>query len=129
MQKNWKWLRLRRPRYGIDEDTAEVSLFCEKRTDVNLASDLISDAWRGRYEQAVVCSNDSDLQGAVEAVRRDKPQLTIGRVVPGGDTVHVNRDLAGAVHWYKKLSPAHLSAAQLPQRIPGTDISKPREWY
>jgi uncharacterized LabA/DUF88 family protein len=40
----------------------------KKQTDVNLTADLISDAWRGRYEQAVICSNDADLVGALRAV-------------------------------------------------------------
>ena len=69
-----------------------------------------------------------DLQGAVEAIRRDLPHLTVGLVAPGGEGVHINRDLAKTVHWYKKLSARHLAAAQLPVKIPGSDIVKPREW-
>ncbi len=34
----------------------------EKQTDVNLAADLVSDSWRQRCSQAVICSNDSDLR-------------------------------------------------------------------
>lgn len=39
----------------------KVHDFTEKKTDVNLAADLITGAWTGAYEQAVICSNDTDL--------------------------------------------------------------------
>lgn len=41
----------------------KVHDFTEKKTDVNLAADLITGAWTGAYEQAVICSNDTDLEG------------------------------------------------------------------
>jgi uncharacterized LabA/DUF88 family protein len=69
--------------------------FREKKTDVNLASDLISGAWIGAYEQAVICSNDSDLEGALTAIRRYH-QHRIGIVAPitGDDHRHISRDLS-----------------------------------
>ncbi len=42
----------------------------EKGSDVNLAVDLIADGCAGRYEQAVVISNDSDLGRAVKIVAK-----------------------------------------------------------
>jgi 6-hydroxy-3-succinoylpyridine 3-monooxygenase len=57
-----------------------VFQFTEKRTDVNLAADLISDACHARCKQAVLCSNDSDLVGALAVVRRDHPELVVGLV-------------------------------------------------
>jgi hypothetical protein len=47
--------------------------FTEKKTDVNLASYLISGAWTNAYEQAVICSNDSDLEGALATVKKHQP--------------------------------------------------------
>lgn len=46
-----------------------VRTFEEKGTDVNLASLMLSDGFRGRYEQAVLISNDSDLKMPVEILR------------------------------------------------------------
>ena len=128
MQRNWKWLRLRRPRYGVDDATAEVALFCEKQTDVNLASDFVSDALRGRFEQAVICSNDSDLVGAVEVLKRDHPHLVVGLVIPAPTHLAINQRLSRTVDWYKLLKPAHLAAAQLPDHIPASAIRRPAEW-
>lgn len=47
----------------------QVYDFNEKKTDVNLAADLIAGAWINSYEQAVVCSNDSDLEAALSTVK------------------------------------------------------------
>jgi hypothetical protein len=43
----------------------------EKGSDVNLASYLLIDGFRARYDIAVVISNDSDLKTPVEFVRGD----------------------------------------------------------
>lgn len=105
-----------------------VFQFTEKQTDVNLAADLISDAWRGRFEQAVLCSNDSDLVGALAAVRRDHPGIVVGLVAPAREQRHVARELSKLTSWCKVLSPAHVASAQLPERIPGTQLSRPDSW-
>lgn len=105
-----------------------VFQFSEKQTDVNLAADLISDAWKGLMEQAVVCSNDSDLAGALEAVRRDQPALKLGVVAPVGDVRFISGDLKHHADWHKPLSSAHLQAAQLPSKIPGTPLTCPEDW-
>jgi uncharacterized LabA/DUF88 family protein len=122
-------LRLVDPlRSSASATTAKVFQFTEKQTDVNLTADLISDAWHGRYEQAVVCSNDCDLVGALRAVRRDHSALTIGLVAPLRDERYVSADLRKLAHWHKTLSSAHLANAQLPARIPGTSLTKPQAW-
>jgi uncharacterized LabA/DUF88 family protein len=108
--------------------TVQVFQFTEKQTDVNLTADLISDAWRGRYEQAVICSNDTDLVGALRAVRRDHAALTIGIVAPARDQRHASSDLRKLAHWHKTLSPVHLASAQLPEKIPGTPLTCPDAW-
>jgi uncharacterized LabA/DUF88 family protein len=108
--------------------TVRVFQFTEKQTDVNLTADLISDAWRGHYEQAVVCSNDTDLVGGLRAVRRDHAQVTIGIVAPLRDRRYMSAELRKLAHWHNALSAAHLASAQLPQRIPGTSLTRPESW-
>ena len=108
----------------------QVYDFNEKKTDVNLASDLITGAWTGVYEQAVVCSNDSDLEGALAAVKRHHSQLRIGLVAPiqSKDHRHISGDLAKHSDWRKILSVSHIAAAQLPSKIPNSKIQKPDSW-
>ena len=43
----------------------------EKGSDVNLATDLLRDAYSGQFEQAVVVSNDSDLKHPVRHVAHE----------------------------------------------------------
>lgn len=123
------WQRLVSPPQGnTNVATVRVFQFTERQTDVNLTADLISDAWHGRFEQAVVCSNDTDLVGALRAVRRDHAMLTIGLVAPLRDERYLSGGLRSLAHWSKTLSPAHLASAQLPARIPGTSLRKPDAW-
>ncbi len=113
-----------------DLQTVQVYHFSEKKTDVNLASDLITGAWKAEYEQAILCSNDSDLEGAIAAVKRDHPDIRIGIVAPilSGDHRHVSGDLKRYADWTKILSVAHISASQLPLQIPHSKIQKPVKW-
>jgi uncharacterized LabA/DUF88 family protein len=113
---------------GSPARKVQVFQFTEKQTDVNLAADLISDAWHARSGQAVVCRNDSDLLGALTAVRRDHPSMILGLVSPGRGGGRVSRDLINQVTWWKLLELSHLARAQLPDKIPGTRLSRPQEW-
>ena len=105
-----------------------VFQFTEKQTDVNLAADFISDACHGRCEQAVLCSNDSDLVGALAAVRRNHPEIIVGLVAPVREQRYVMRELRKLTKWCKVLRAEHLARAQLPERIPGTQLARPSEW-
>ncbi|MGN6274512.1 MAG: NYN domain-containing protein [Solirubrobacterales bacterium] len=46
-----------------------ITTFEEKGTDVNIASLMLKDGYEGRYEQAALITNDSDLKMPVEIVR------------------------------------------------------------
>jgi uncharacterized LabA/DUF88 family protein len=111
-------------------EMVRVNFFSEKKTDVNLASDLVAGAWTGAYEQAVLCSNDSDLEGALSTVRRHHPNIRLGLVapIPGNDHRKISRDLTQFVDWQKTLSSVHLANAQLPTKISLTAIQKPVSW-
>lgn len=107
-----------------------VHNFSEKKTDVNLAADMLAGAWTGAYQQAVLCSNDTDLEGALRSIRAHHPALRLGLVapIPGGDIRKVAGALKRHVDWAKLLSPVHLGLSQLPDKIPGTNIRKPDAW-
>ena len=108
----------------------QVYDFNEKKTDVNLAADLIAGAWTGAYDQAVVCSNDTDLEAALSTVRQHHPSIRLGVVapIPGDDHRRISTDLSRHAHWSKPLSPVHLKNAQLPERIPHSALHKPDTW-
>lgn len=108
----------------------KVHDFTEKKTDVNLAADLITGGWTGAYEQAVICSNDTDLEGALRAVKQHCPAVRLGLVapIPGNDSRKIAADLEQYADWAKLLSPSHLERSQLPDKIPGTAIRRPGKW-
>jgi hypothetical protein len=54
----------------------------EKGSDVNLASYLILDAARGRYDLALIVSNDSDLKHPIHIVRH-RFSKQVGVILPG----------------------------------------------
>lgn len=111
-------------------ETVQVNVFNEKKTDVNLAADMITGAWTGAYQQAVLCSNDSDLEAALATIKHHHPDLRLGLVapIPGDDHRKISRDLVQFADWKKVLSTVHLANSQLPNQIPRTAIRKPSSW-
>jgi len=101
----------------------------EKKTDVNIAVNLLDDAWTDSYECAIVVSNDSDLEGALRLVKLRRPQKRIIIMAP---TIKSNRYVAKSLTQHAdsviKITEADLAASQLPDNIPGTNIKKPKEW-
>jgi hypothetical protein len=43
---------------------------------------MLNGAWKGEFEQVVVCSNDSDLEAAFASIRKYHPQIRLGLVAP-----------------------------------------------
>jgi uncharacterized LabA/DUF88 family protein len=110
----------------------------EKKTDVNIAMAMYRDAVKGRYDQVVICSNDSDAEPVLEALREDFPQLNIGVVTPvpppdpsKGSPRGVSASLAQHAHWVRRyLLDGELAQALLPAHVPTNKkpIRKPGHW-
>ena len=131
IQASKPYLRLAKSIPGLPElQKVQVLDFNEKKTDVNLASDLITGAWTGLYEQAVICSNDSDLEGALAAVKRHHPILKVGVVAPISRKSHrhISGDLTKYADWQKILSVEHITRSQLPDKILNSKLQKPAAW-
>jgi hypothetical protein len=54
----------------------------EKKTDVNIAVHLIDDALHTRADSVVIVSGDSDLEPAVEWVRKNRPLIKVTVYIP-----------------------------------------------
>ena len=104
---------------------AEVHTKEEKGSDVNLACHLIDDAWRNRYDAAVVISNDTDLCTPIRMVTQERDK-TVNLICPGRYTAHPK--LVQVSSFSKHAHTADIRAAQLPDLIPGTTIRKPAGW-
>ena len=98
----------------------------EKKTGVNIAMAMYRDAAKARCQQLVICSNDSDAQQALQALREDFLNLTIGVVTPvppaaprKSSPCGVSTSLAQQAHWVRRhLLGKELADAQLPVKIP-----------
>lgn len=105
---------------------AEVIKTEEKGSDVNLATHLLYDAFRGEFEVAVVVSNDSDLLEPIRIVSKElkKP---VGVLNPHE---HPSRVLHAHATFFKKIRLGVLKASQFPDTL--TDkhgaFCKPDGW-
>lgn len=99
----------------------------EKRTDVNLASQLLLDVLGERVDAAIVVSNDSDLRYPIQECRQRVP---VGTVNPSsrrlaGDLRGQTTDGVGN-HWWTQLQVADFVNCQLPDPVGG--YAKPPGW-
>ena len=108
-----------------DALVAEFHSVEEKGSDVNLASHLLNDAWKGLFDAAAVVSNDTDLVTPIRIVtaERGKPVFI---VCPG--RWHAAPKLRQAASHVRHVRKAMLAAAQFPSTLPGTGITKPSGW-
>lgn len=110
----------------------------EKKTDVNLAIAIYRDVARARFDQIIICSNDSDVEPVLQAIREDYPETVIGLVTPGspasdegGGFRSISKSLARHADWVRKyILDDELIAAQLPVRVATRKkpIDKPSHW-
>jgi hypothetical protein len=97
----------------------------EKGSDVNLAVQLLNDAWLDLHDCAVIVFNDSDLSESLRLVK-ELHKKKIGLITPG--KIHPSRKLLKYSDFTKRVRKGVLAASQLPDPIPGTTIHKPAVW-
>lgn len=123
---NVKRMPVHQPALG-HERSVLVRATEEKGSDVNLAVHLLHDGHLGRYDTAVVISNDSDLAEAVRLVREDL-KLPVGVISPFKTLTH---RLAAHASFTRPIRTGHLATSQLPLRLldaSGRTIHKPGGW-
>lgn len=113
----------------IGGKTIQVIKTEEKGSDVNLAVHLVNDAWQDAFDCAVVVSNDGDLAEALCLVKKHMPKKLLGVVMPLlNGTRRASHQLKMHSHFQKGVLASALANAQLPNPIPNTTITKPKEW-
>jgi len=111
---------------------AEVLEPEEKGSDVNLAVQLLNDAWLDLFDWAVVVSNDSDLAEALRLIKEQHGKKILlvptfskkGKNLMKGPTSKLLK-YADELRYIRESS---LRKSQLPDVIPGTNIRKPEGW-
>jgi len=98
----------------------------EKGTDVNLASHLLLDAFRGNCETAIVVSNDADLKTPIE-IAKNELGLSVGVLNP-----HPLKRRSFDLHptFFKQLRRGPIAASQFPRVLKDAQgkIRKPPSW-
>jgi hypothetical protein len=94
------------------------------------------DAAQGLCDQQVICSNDSDMEPAINLVCQDFPNIKIGLVVPlrekikNSDAVP-NKRLTTKVNWVRHhILDIELEKSQLSDIVPTNKkpARKPKHW-
>jgi uncharacterized LabA/DUF88 family protein len=102
----------------------------EKESDVNIATHLVSDAYEGKFDQAFLLSNDSDLLGPIKLVRSRFPKLGLKIIAP--PLRRHSKELWAAATHRAAISPQHLERCLLPAEgrdaAGGVVFQRPREY-
>ena len=107
----------------------------EKKTDVNIAIEMLTDSMEG-IEQVVLVSNDTDLVPALERIKKLFPEVKKAVVIPRKEvkeqkTRPANNELLSASDWTRNhITEKELQEAQLPEYIPTKKktVFKPKYW-
>ncbi|MEI7779984.1 MAG: NYN domain-containing protein [Actinomycetes bacterium] len=100
----------------------------EKRSDVNLACNLLADALVGRIDTAVILSNDSDLAEAIRLARRFAG-IRVGVInpYPARDR---SRELSIEADFVRQFKGEHRASSQFAPQLQDTTgaIANPLGW-
>jgi len=100
----------------------------EKMTDVNIAVEILKDAFADRFDTGLLLSADSDLTAPIEAVRSLYPNK---RIVVACPPKRQSKRLEAAAHAYFRIGRKKLQESQLPDLVRKPDgfaLQRPREW-
>lgn len=114
---------------SVPAQIATIEVFEEKRTDVNIASHLLMDAFGGRYDAAIVVSNDSDLITPIEmAVNRLGKRVIVVNPYPARRQSSELRRAASQT--IPEINASVLRASQFPDRLNDArgSFTRPGSW-
>jgi uncharacterized LabA/DUF88 family protein len=100
----------------------------EKMTDVNIAIQLLGDAFDNAFDVALVISGDSDLTTPIRRVRQRFPAK---RVVVAFPPARHSSELKRCANGYLTIGEDKLRASQLPDRLEKADgfvLARPASW-
>jgi len=101
----------------------------EKKSDVNIAVKLITDAMNDLYDSAVLISADSDLTPALDAIKAHFPKKRVLLFFPPKRS---SLSLKNACHVYcGALNKTTISRSQLPEIVKSTSgysLKRPDHW-
>ncbi len=100
----------------------------EKMTDVNIATQMLVDAYQDKYDMAMLVSGDSDLVPPIRAIHDNFKQKRVFVVFP---PKRFNNSVALVAKGYLTIGRKKLVDCQFPNEVKKTDgylLRKPIEW-
>jgi len=100
----------------------------EKMTDVNIAVELLTDAFQDRFDLAFLITADSDLVSPIDAVKRLFPEKHVLVAFP---PARVSAELKRHSHAYIHIGRDKLSRSLFPDEVikpDGFTLHRPKEW-
>lgn len=107
----------------------EHKVYKEKMTDVNIAVQILCDAFKNLFDVAYIISADSDLLPAIEAVKEIFPKKRIVNFTPPG---RFSSALRKACHYHKNIYDSFIRNCQFPKILineKGEEIKRPERWH
>lgn len=100
----------------------------EKMTDVQIATEMMEDAFLGRFDSAVVVSGDGDLVPPIRTILRHFPQK---RILVAFPPHRRSLSLTTAASDWIDIWPRTFDKSQLPEELKnrsGITLNRPAEW-
>jgi uncharacterized LabA/DUF88 family protein len=106
----------------------KVMVPSEKMTDVNIAVEMMSDAYQDLFDVGILISADSDLTAAVLAVKNLFPAK---RVIVAFPPQRHSAQLQRMAHGFLQIGRANLAKSIFPDKVQKADgfvLQRPEEW-
>ena len=100
----------------------------EKMTDVNMAVQMLTDAYKDLFDTAILISGDSDLTTPVTTLRQQFPSKRLIVAFPPG---RKSNELSKASNGFLTIGEAHLRQSQFPNEVTRPDryvLTRPTTW-
>lgn len=100
----------------------------EKMTDVNIAVEMLNDAYKDAFDTALLMGGDTDLVPSIRVIRNEFPDK---RIVVAFPPDRVNDDLRLAAHSNFVIGRAKIAHSQLPDSVSRSDgylLQRPDSW-
>lgn len=107
---------------------AEYGIPSEKMTDVNIAVEMLTDAFLDKYDTAILISADSDLVGPVTAI---KSMFPAKRVIVAFPPMRVSKELMKTADAYFHIGRAMFERSVFPDEVAKQDgfiLLRPPNW-
>lgn len=100
----------------------------EKMTDVQIATELLVDAWHDNFDMGLIVSGDSDLVPPMRTIRQHFPEK---RIVVGFPPGRESKQMKRAAHASFTIKATVLERSVFPEKVTKADgfvLRRPSEW-